>query len=165
MSATLTIARNDLHQVRPGDKLIGIDGRGGLNHTITGPLVHLGDSKTPAIPFVNDSNGIAGNLYPDSIIENEITVERPTKRTAPSQARPERKSATHINVGDRIIVEPTADGLRATTRKTGVIVAKVTGKRSGGGFRCYTLTTTAGELITPAAGKFTMAPKSEECTN
>src|SRR3982750_2531374 len=146
MTQTMTLTHSQINTVRAGDRIIAIDGRP-VSFVVKAPANAAG-----AVELI--SRSITRTfLYPDTHVSKAITVERDV---APAP-RPRRKSATEIGVGDRIVVQETSHGLISTTRKTGVIVAEVTGKRKGGGFRCYVLTTSAGELVTPAAGKFTVA--------
>jgi hypothetical protein len=149
---TLTISTGRLNEIRKGDRITSIDGRTGLDHTVTAPLGAVGAGTAQAIGFINNRNGSTGNLYPDSMIEQSVTVERSAIKV---EVR-ERKNVTHINVGDRLIVETWDFGLRSTRRKTRVLVVTVTGKRKGS-HRCYVLTTTGGEWEAQAAEVYGIA--------
>jgi hypothetical protein len=156
---TLTIPAAQIAKVRRGDKIIAIDGRRArYTYTVTAGLAQVGVGTAQGIAM-QLPDGRTANLYPDTHVSESVTIERATKATAGDRVEAaDRKNATHINIGDELIVEQAPDGLRATRRKTGVIVVKVTGKRKHG-YRGYLLTTTGGDIDTPAAGMFGIAGK------
>lgn len=63
-----------------------------------------------------------------------------------------RVNCTHVPVGTRILVRrKMGTPLMLADTKTGALIATVLGKRKGGGFRCYILTTDLGDIVAPAA--------------
>lgn len=63
-----------------------------------------------------------------------------------------RVNVTHVPVGTRILTHrQSGTDLMLADTKTGALIATVLGKRKGGGFRCYILTTDLGDIIEEAA--------------
>lgn len=63
-----------------------------------------------------------------------------------------RVNVTRVPVGAHILAFRRTDtSLMIADTKTGALIATVTGKRKGGGFRCYILTTDLGDIVAPAA--------------
>lgn len=63
-----------------------------------------------------------------------------------------RVNMTHVPTGARILAFRRTDtSLMLADTKTDALIATVLGKRKGGGFRCYILTTDLGDIVAPAA--------------
>lgn len=149
-TTTLTVPASEIATLRKGDRIIAIDGKRKVHtYTVTASLGRVGIGTALGIAM-QLPDGRPVNLYPDTHVTESVTIEREeaTTRTPTS-----KKNATHINVGDKIIVENSPFGLRSTRRKTGVLVVQVLAKRKGG-YRGYVLTTTEGCVSTPAACVF-----------
>lgn len=82
MSTTLKLTPADLDQVRPGDQLIALNGSV-LSRplTVVTGLGPLPGSTTLAIQMTNP-DGRPVNLYPDTHVDQHITISRPDPRRA-----------------------------------------------------------------------------------
>lgn len=93
-----------------------------------------------------------GNACEQHIIEAHRNAElAATPRSYERGTKTGRVNLTHVPVGTRVLVNEREWGMVPATRKTGALIATVLGKRKGGGFRCYILTTDLGDVIAPAA--------------
>lgn len=75
---TLTITRDHLDEVRPGDRLVALDDVTlGMTRVFTGTIRRVGRGQARGIPYRVEDSKIEGHLYPDTHVERSIVVERP----------------------------------------------------------------------------------------
>ena len=106
MTAT-TLTRKQLDQLAPGDTITAIDGRPLRRPvTVAGRLARIDDGHGPlAVRLVNPrGTATVDNLYPDTHVHQNVTVEHPTPQT-PSTPRAPRapRPAVRIIDGLRLI--------------------------------------------------------------
>jgi hypothetical protein len=79
---TITVTADQLATLRRGDRVVRWNDNA-MAHTVKAPYgpVYEG-SKVNAVGLVNDSNGVAANLYADTLGDAVLTVERPRPRPA-----------------------------------------------------------------------------------
>lgn len=129
---------------------------------VTGRTANPGENcaecptPTPAVStFMVKSGHVFGSACERHIIAvHDLAEKTMNAKTYRRGSRTGRVNVTHVPVGARILVRRTEHhryGLVLADTKTGALIATVTGKRKGGGFRCYTLTTDLGDIVAPAA--------------
>lgn len=112
--------------------------------------IHL--DGTPAVSTFMIDGVTFGSACERHIIETyRLAEEAATPDTYVRGTKTGRVNLTHAPAGARVLVNELERGLVPAVRKTGALIATVLGKRKGGGFRCYILTTDLGDVIAPAA--------------
>lgn len=87
---TLTITVDRLAEIRPGDRIVAIDGRP-YDFEVTGALAPIRPGATPGIRLATTS-AADRYLYPDAHVAATVTVERPEPVTpAPTVKRRTRR--------------------------------------------------------------------------
>jgi hypothetical protein len=143
-----------------GEKLLAAET---TTEGVTGRTAEPGDVcgrcvvTVPAVSTFMVDGKVFGHACERHIIDVHERAEK--SAAAPAYERGTklgRSNLTHLPIGARILVwrtmlsHTTGTSLAVATAKTDAIVATVTGKAKGGGFRCYTVTTDAGVLISTA---------------
>lgn len=112
--------------------------------------IHL--DGTPAVSTFMIDGRKFGSACERHIIETYRLAEAAaTPDTYVRGTKTGRVNCTHVPIGTRILARELDRGLVLADTKTGALIATVTGKRKGGGFRCYILTTDLGDIVAPAA--------------
>lgn len=112
--------------------------------------IHL--DGTPAVStFMIDGRKFASACERHIIETYRLAEIAVTPDTYVRGTKTGRVNLTHVPTGTRVLVNELEGGLVPAVRKTGALIATVLGKRKGGGFRCYTLTTDLGDIVAPAA--------------
>lgn len=125
---------------------------------ITGRTAHPGENcsrcpvAVPAVSVFMIDGRTYGNACEKHIIEvHDLAEKAATPDTYKRGTKTGRVNCTHVPTGTRILVRKFGGELGLTDTKTGALIATVTGKRKGGGFRCYILTTDLGDVVAEAA--------------